>query len=139
MKKILIISDNLLFLNKFSIFDAFNNTGYVIEKTGCIETANYWLTKPEEYVLIIIDIEMSPWRLFSLEETQNGHITGIVWCEKELLSLHIPVLFWSDWEDHPVLVKDFILKYPENKIGFLWRVNLKKNHLFEGVNKFLEN
>lgn len=140
MKKIMIVSDNLLDYNHiFGLFDAlYDNPEYDVETIPCIEDARYRLNG-QNYDLIVIDVANSPWGQFSLEETQDGNITGIIWCEKELLGLGTPILFWSNWENHPDLVKNFMLRYPENKIGFLWRVCLNKNHLLEGVKKFLEN
>ncbi|KKP60505.1 MAG: hypothetical protein UR85_C0007G0033 [Candidatus Nomurabacteria bacterium GW2011_GWF2_35_66] len=134
----MIVSDNLLDYNHiFGLFDALiDNPEYDVETILYIEDARYRL-KVLSYDLIVIDVANSPFGQFSLEETQGGNITGIVWCEKELLGLGIPILFWSNWEDHPNLVKNFISKYPENKIGFLWRVSLDKNHLSEGIKNFL--
>lgn len=135
MKQIMLVTQNP---RDYSNFIEILRTAYTVDAMGYVSTARYKLSKPrEEYILIIIEVRMVTLGEFSLEETKEGAITGIVWFEKELTQLGIPVLFWSYDEDNEKFVDELKIKYPNNKIGFIHRDNFEEDHLLVGVEEFL--
>lgn len=136
MKKVMLVS------GKIGDFSNFINPlkkayTYAVNCTAYISTARYLLKYPKEYSLIIIEIRMVTLGEFSLEETEDGDITGIIWFKKELTSLGIPVLFWSYDSDHKLEIEKLQKEYPNNKIGFIERDNSEEDHLLKGVQEFL--
>lgn len=92
MKEILLVSHHVLDdKNCISKLKA----EYRVDDTGYIVTALYRLKKPEKYSLIIIEVSMPVYKVYSLKETANNLRTGIVFYEKEVKHLNIPVIFWS--------------------------------------------
>ena len=125
MRKILLLDENIYdYKNEIDIL----KSQYDVDAVGYIETANYMLKRSVDYDLIVLDIMMPTLGLFSNEETFDGLKTGLVYYEKEIQPLNIPVLFWS-WNS------DFEEEIKWINTGFL----LKKtdyNHLLDGVNRF---
>lgn len=112
---------------------------YEVDATAYIETALIKLTKPERYSLIIIEISMPPHDLYSLEETSDGLKTGIVFYEKNVKHLNIPVILWS-WDDQ---FKDEISRF-EGLVVFVEKemdgdsqFALDKDGLLVAVKKFI--
>jgi Na+-transporting NADH:ubiquinone oxidoreductase subunit NqrF len=135
MEQIILVTDNPRDYNNF--IEILRNK-YSVDTMGYISTARYKLLKyPEEYNLIIIEIRIVTHGEFSLKETKDGTITGIVWFEKELAQLGIPVIFWSYDKENKKLIDELKIKYPKNKIGFTQRDNFEEDHLLSGVEKFL--
>ena len=135
MKQIMLVTNNP---RDYSNFIEILQTAHTVDAMGYIPTAQYKLSKClKEYILIIIEIRMLTLGKFSLEETKDGTITGIIWFEKELVQLGIPVVFWSYDEENEKLIDELKFKYPDNKIGFLQRDNFEEDHLLNGVEKFL--
>ncbi len=129
MKRILLIDDNI-FESENSIKNLRNQ--YKVDAVSYIGTARYKLKQSIDYDLIVLDIAMPTQGLFDLSETSGGFITGLVYYERELIHLKIPVLFWSwnaDFEGELKNKKwantDFLLK------------DVDENHLLLGVNQFL--
>ena len=136
MKKILLISSRLIDLKNFINL---LNVSYEVKIAKYIEGGQYLLEVPIKYDLIILEITIQPSDNLSLEETIDGQITGIIWYEKFLKDLDIPVLFW-DWDfngDKKNYVEILKLKFPGKKIFFLNR-GTDKDHLLLGVNEFFK-
>lgn len=137
MKQIMLVSDKAVDYRNFTkpLKDR-----YLVDSMGYISTARYKLSKcPKSYRLIIIEIRMVTLGEFSLEETHDGDITGIVWYKKELVDLGIPVLFWSyEDPDYELEIEKLQEEYPNNKIDVIWRENSYEDHLLDGVKDFLK-
>ena len=127
--KILFIDD---LSKKDSNYISVLETEYDVDVTAYIATARKKLLPPQIYELIVLDIMMPTLGLFTEEETKNGLITGLVYYEKELKDMNIPVLFWSRNENFEKEVEE--KKWVNTR--FLQR-NLDINHLLQGVNNFL--
>jgi hypothetical protein len=135
MVQIMLVTENP---GDYSNFIGILRTAYTVDAMGYINTARYKLSKrPKEYTLIITEIRMPTLGEFSLEEARDGAITGIVWFEKELAQLNIPILFWSYIEKNGELIDELKIKYPSNKIEFIYRDNSEEDHLLKGVQDFL--
>lgn len=132
MKKILLVTNKI---SNFSNFIESLKTEYGVESVGYINSARTFL-KGNKYELIIIETKMPTLGLFTQNETQDGEITGIIWFEKELQSLDIPVVFWSWDESQKEIVEDLEKKYPDNMIGFCHRTT-GEDHLLDYVNEFI--
>ena len=108
-------------------------TEYKVDVTAYIETARVKLKKTNRYGLIVLDIMMPTLGLFTEEETEDGLKTGLVYYERELKEMNIPVLFWSRNKNFKKEVED--KKW--NNTCFLVKSSDEK-HLLEGVKNFLK-
>ncbi len=132
-KKILLIDENILenenFINVL-------RSNYEVDAVGYIKAARIRLQSPNDYDLVVLDVMMPTLGLFDLEETEGGLKTGLVYYEKELKPLDVPVLFWSwnaDFESEIEKKKNENI-YSKNT-DFLLKDN-DINHLLDGVNSF---
>ena len=130
-KKILLIDENVLdYENDINVL----KTEYDVEAIGYIDTASYLLLEKKiKYDLIVLDIMMPTFGLFDLKETSDGLKTGLVFYEKKLKKLDLPVLFWS-WNtafEEEINAKNW------TKTKFLLK-DTEEKHLLEGVNNFLK-
>ena len=111
---------------------------YEVDVTAFIATARKKLLKnPKRYGLVVLDIMMPTLGLFSKEDeedTEGGLKTGLVYYERELKEMNIPVLFWSRNKNFKKEVED---KKEWNNTCFLLK-NSDERHLLEGVGNFLK-
>jgi len=107
-------------------------TAYYVDVTAFIATARKKLQKPERYGLIVLDIMMPTLGLFTEEETEDGLKTGLVYYERELKEMNIPVLFWSRNKNFKKEVDD----KQWNNTYFVQK-NSDEKHLLEVVDDFL--
>lgn len=127
LKKILLISD-YDFTEAYFISDL--KRRYEVNTIAYITSALCEIKKPEKYDLIVIEVSLPTLNLYSREETANGLKTGIVFYEKEVKQLNIPVIFWS-WND---LFADEIARLDGNVI-FVQK-DMEKSHLLLAVMRF---
>lgn len=129
-KKILLIDDNLIsnnnYINRLK-------TKYSVDDVAYLNTAIYKLKHHENYCLIIVDIMMPTLGLFTNEETNDGLTTGLVFYEKYLKELNIPVLFWSR---HDFFHED-VKKLDDSNTSFILK-EYDENHLLNAVDKILK-
>ena len=130
MKRILLLDDNIYEYKK--AIDILRSQ-YDVSASSYIQTIRHKLMNSIDYDLIVLDIMIPTLGLFDSEETSDGLRTGLVFYEKEIKPLQIPVLFWSwntDFEEEIKRKKwadtDFLLKQDDD------------DHLLNGVNRFLE-
>lgn len=128
MKQILLLSHNV---TDFKNFISYLQKEYEVDGIGYMQTALYKLKKPKKYGLIIIEVSMPPRGVYTLEETSDGMRTGIVFYERELKHLNIPVIFWS-WGDE---LSGEITKLDGN-VTFVKR-EMDYDHLLLAVKKFV--
>ena len=134
MKKIMVVSDRV---RDFKYFIDALNSKYEVFITPYIEGAENKL-KIERFDLVVVEVSMSPLEIFTLEETEFGKITGIVWYQQFLKNFDFSVLFWC-WsfnEEKEVYVKNLKIEFPSKKIYFLER-GTDQNHLFECIKNIL--
>ena len=129
-KEILLIDD---LSEEHSNYISVLETEYKVDVTAYIETARIKLKKTDRYGLVVLDIMMPTLGLFKEDETEDGLKTGLVYYEKELKKMNIPVLFWSRNKNFKKEVED--KKW--NNTYFLLK-NSDKKHLLEGVKNFLK-
>ena len=128
-KEILLIDD---LSEEHSSYISVLETEYKVDVTAFITTAKIKLKKPERYGLIVLDIMMPTLGLFEEDETEDGLKTGLVYYERELKKMNIPVLFWSRNKKF----KEIIEEKKWSNTRFLLK-NSDERHLLESVNSFL--
>ncbi len=128
MKEILLVSNRILENSNF-IYQL--KSKYTVDDMGYISTALLKLKKPDKYGLAIIEVSMPVYDVYTLKETSDGFRTGIVFYEREIKRLGIPVIFWS-WIDD---FRDEIAKL-DGKVTFL-RKEMDTDHLLNAVTKFV--
>jgi len=108
-------------------------TAHKVDVVAYITVARKKLKNPERYGLIVLDIMMPTLGLFTEEETEDGLKTGLVYYERELKEMNIPVLFWSR-------NSNFKKEVEEKEWDNTWFVQKKSDekHLLEGVDNFLK-
>lgn len=129
MKKILLVTNDLTGNENF-ILELMKK--YQVEAVNYLKAAMYKLKKPEDFGLLVVEVSMPSCDLYTLEETQNGCKTGIVFYEKELKQLGIPVVFWS-WCDE---LRDEISELEGCDIIFV-KKDSDENHLLIAVTEFV--
>lgn len=105
---------------------------YEVDHIKYIRTA--FVKRLQRYRLIIIEIMTPSLGLYTKKETKDDLMTGIVFYEREIEKLGIPVLFWS-WSD------EFLHEIEARKnplLGFVHKT-MEENFLVEAVDKMLEN
>jgi len=105
---------------------------YEVDHIMYIKTA--FVKRLDRYKLIIIEIMASSLDLYTKEETNDDLRTGIVFYEREVEKLGIPVLFWSWCEDFRSEIK--ARKNP--LLSFVHKTG-EENFLVEAVDEFLKN
>lgn len=128
MQKILLVSHHVLENRNFITL---LKEAYEVDDVGYIQTALYKLEKNKKYDLIIVEVSMPPRNVYTLKETSDGIRTGIVFYERELKQLNVPVIFWS-WGDE---LKDEISKI-ESHVTFV-KKEMNQSHLLLAVRKFI--
>ena len=130
-KEILFIDD---LSDEHSNYISVLRTEHTVDVTAYIATARKKLQKQGRYKLIVLDIMMPTLELFTKQETEDGLKTGLVYYERELKSLNIPVLFWSRNKNF----QEEIQAKNWNNTCFVLKINSDEKHLLEGVNNFLK-
>lgn len=134
MKRIIVVSYRV---RDFKHFIDPLNSRYEVFITPYVEGAENKL-KLEKFNLVILEVSMPPSDKFTLEETEFGKTTGIVWYQKFLKNFDFPVLFWC-WSfdgERETYVENLKLEFPDKKIDFLER-GTDRNHLLEYVKNIL--
>ena len=129
MKQILLVSNDTIGNEDFV---SELRKKYEVDDVGYIQTALYKLRHPESFGLIIIEVGMPPYNLYSLKETEDGHKTGIIFYEQAVKQLSIPVIFWS-WSDE---FRDEISELDGCDIIFV-KKELDENHLLIAATEFV--
>jgi CheY-like chemotaxis protein len=129
MKKILLVTNDVPGSQNF-IAELLKR--YDVEVVGYIKAALYRLKKPENFGLVIIEVSMPSLDLYGLEETSNGDKTGIVFYEKDVKHLNLPIIFWS-WTDE---FRDEISELDGRDIIFV-KKDADDNHLLIAVTEFV--
>jgi len=128
MKQILLLSQCIM---DYKNFISYLQKEYEVDGVGYMQTTLYKLKKPKKYGLIIVEVSMPPRGVYTLQETSDGMRTGIVFYERALKHLNIPVIFWS-WGDE---LSGEIAKLDGNVI-FVKR-EIDYDHLRLAVEKFV--
>lgn len=105
---------------------------YEVEHIKYLRTA--FIKKLDRYQLIIVEIMTTSSDIYTKEETSNDLKTGIVYYEKEIEKLGIPVLFWS-WSEY------FCEEIESKKsplLGFVHKT-FDYDFLVNAVDEFLKN
>lgn len=133
-KRILIIDENI---NEYKSSINVLENEYEVDAVGYMQTADYKL-EGNSYDLIVLDIMMPPFELYSLEETSDGLKTGFVYYEDKLKSGNTPVLFWSWNSDFEKEIGDKKENNDEwKKTEFLLK-EIDDDRLLKGINHFFE-
>lgn len=131
MEKILLVTDKV-FGNRNFIEELEDK--YEVNVTGFINTALYWLRKPDEYILAIVEIGMPPYDFFSLKESSDGKKTGLVFYENVIKELGIPTILWS-WDDE--FEGEVISKF-DRQLIFVQKKLEEDDQLLNAVENFLD-
>lgn len=105
---------------------------YEVEHVKYLRTA--FLKRLDRYQLIIIEIITDSSGIYTKEETSDDLKTGIVYYEREVEKLGIPVLFWS-WSEY---FKDEIELKKNPLLGFVQKT-FDYDFLVNAVDEFLKN
>lgn len=130
MKKILLISNesrgNRNFVAAFK-------TGYFIDDMCFLNTALYKLKLGLKYDLVVMEVGMPSYGVYSFHETDNDQKTGLVFYEREIKKTGIPTILWS-WSDE---FREDIISLNDPKLIFVQK-ELEDKHLLKAVRSFLK-
>ncbi len=127
MQKILLVSQ---YITENRNYISRLKESYKVVHVSWLETAIYFLKK-QKYDLIIVEVSIPPRGVYTPEETFYGLRTGIVFYEKELKQLKVPVIFWSWGEEY----KEEISKLESHVIFVKKEIN--GNHLLLAARSFI--
>lgn len=127
--RILLIDDNLVANNNY--IERLKSK-YTVDAVAYINTAVYKLKHPERYQLIIVDIMMPTIGIFTNKETNDGLTTGLIFYDRNLKQLNIPVIFWSRFD----FFQEDVKKLDDSKVSFVLKES-EEDHLLIKVDNFL--